>query len=91
MRVILEADVHAQMRALPPGPRRALRDALRALQAFDGDRPPGLDVRRLQHPNPYFRVRVGEDRIVFTRQGQAQRVVKVFHRDEGYGWLERMR
>ena len=50
-----------------------------------------MRLRRLQHPKvAYFRVRVGTYRFVSTRQGQAQRVVKVFHRSEGYGWLERL-
>lgn len=91
MRVLLDKAVHQQLKSLAPGPRRAIRDALRILQDFDGDRPPTLDVRRLQHQTKgYYRLRVGDYRVAFTRQGQAQRVVKVFHRSEGYGWLERL-
>lgn len=81
----------AELQALPPGPRGAIREAMAELQRHEGDRPPGLNVKRLQGGiKPYFRVKVGVYRIVFTRQGQAHRILKVFHRSEGYGWLERL-
>ena len=91
MRLVYAAVVAAQVADLPPGPRAAVKAALDALRHHDGDRPPGLDVRRLAHPGtPHFRIRVGTYRIVYARSGQAHRVIKVFHRSEGYGWLERM-
>lgn len=92
MRLLFEGSVLQEVQALPPGPRALVRQALAALRGHDGDRPPGLDVKRLDRsaPHPYFRVRVGSYRIVYTRQAGAHRVLKVFHRSDGYGWLERL-
>lgn len=90
MRLLLGADVKAEMAQLPPGPRSALKAALQALSIHDGDRPPGLDVKRLRAGFPVFRARVGAYRIVYSREGQAHRIHRVFHRSEGYGWLERL-
>ncbi|MFA5943333.1 MAG: hypothetical protein WC876_02585 [Candidatus Thermoplasmatota archaeon] len=39
---------------------------------------------------PHFRIRVGTYRVVYARHERAHRVLKVFHRSEGYGWLERL-
>lgn len=91
MRLLVDPDVKAEIHALPPGPRSAVKSALDALRRHDGDRPPGLDVRRLIHDGtPHFRIRAGTYRIVYARHDQAHRVLKVFHRSEGCGWLERL-
>lgn len=91
MQLLYDPEVAAQVQALPPGPRSAVKAALDALRRHDGDRPPGLQVKRLLHDgSPHFRIRVGTYRIVYARSGQAHRVLKVFHRSEGYGWLERL-
>lgn len=91
MRVQLDPDVKVQVTELPPGPKAAVRKALAILDAHDGDRPPALDVKRLGREGiPTFRIRVGTYRIVYARFAQAHRVLKVFHRSEGYGWLERL-
>lgn len=90
MRLLYEPGVAADVQELPPGPRAAIKAALDTLRRHDGDRPPGLDVKRLRHDGaPHFRIRVGTYRIVYARSAKAHRVVKVFHRSEGYGWLER--
>lgn len=90
MRLLLDPPVGAEIRDLPPGPRASVKGALDALRRHDGDRPPGLDVKRLRHDGaPHFRIRVGAYRIVYARYARAHRVIRVFHRSEGYGWLER--
>ncbi len=90
MRLLFEDGVLSQVQDLPPGPRSVVRAALAALRDHDGDRPPGLDVKRLQGATPIFRIKLGNYRIVYARHQQAHRVLKVFHRSEGYGWLERL-
>lgn len=90
VRLVYEQGVLEELQSFPPGPRAALREALNLLRKHDGDRPPGLDVKRLQGATPHFRVKVGAYRIVYARHQKAHRVLKVFHRSEGYGWLERL-
>ena len=78
--------------SLSPGPKKAIRRALDALRK-DARGAPGLDVRRLDGPpglEPVYRIRVGEYRIAFGFDGKNVRVVNIFHRRDGYGWLERM-
>lgn len=51
----------------------------------------GLDVKPLAstQPWPAFRLKVGDWRAAwYIRNGEIQ-VVRVFHRSEGYGWLDR--
>jgi hypothetical protein len=35
-------------------------------------------------------VRVGNWRIVFRAHGDRLEVIRIFHRREGYGWLDRL-
>lgn len=74
---------------LPPQAKKAVRKALDQLAV---DRfSPGLDVRLLRSPgDPKFRIRVGDYRVVFLVRERETRVLRVFHRSEGYGWLERL-
>ena len=76
---------------LPPGKKAALRKALDALRGKGPDAP-GLDIRRLNAPGPLvFRLRVGDWRVAFRLVGKDIEVVRIFHRREGYGWMERLR
>lgn len=82
---------YAALRDLPPAPKRRIRKALDLL-AKD-PRHPSLDVRNLDVTGspPVLRLRVGEYRVAYVVMGRATRVVRIFHRRDGYGWLERMK
>lgn len=83
-------EVQDFVRTLAPGPKKAIR---RALEAIRGDpRAPGFDVKVLRKDGPvrYFRVRVGDYRIVFSPRGKLTYVWRIMHRSEGYDWLERL-
>jgi mRNA interferase RelE/StbE len=79
------------LQRLPPGTKRRLKSALRAL----GQDPSGisnrLDVKRLdaEPGQPIYRLRVGDWRIAFTIDRDVV-VLRIFHRREGYGWLADM-
>lgn len=77
--------------SLPPTVKKAARAALGLL---DGDpRARGLDWKRLETAatiDHVYRVRVGDYRIAYVLRGAQTRVVRVFHRREGYRWLERL-
>lgn len=82
----------AALANLAPQPKRALRKALTALSK-DPIGAAGLDVRLLdQHPGrtPIFRLSVGLYRAAYEVRRRDVYVVRVFHRRDGYGWLERL-
>lgn len=92
MRVRLDPDqALAVLRAMPPTPRKRMRAALRALAKDPSGRSVDLDVKRLQTPGdpPAFRLRVGEWRAGWLLHKDALDVIRIFHRDEGYRWLDR--
>ncbi len=79
------------MRGMPPQPKKQIKKALRLL----GEDPSGLsnqlDVKRLdtQPGQPMYRLRVGNWRIAFTVDEDVV-VLRIFHREQGYGWLQDM-
>jgi mRNA-degrading endonuclease RelE of RelBE toxin-antitoxin system len=78
------------LRTCAPATRRELRAALRALAQDPSGREGALDVRELtMDPPRLFRLRVGDWRVVYGVAGKDLLVARVFHRKDGYGWLER--
>lgn len=78
------------VRLLPPPTKRRVRAALRML-----DEDPfhdGLDLKMLRRNDPQrlYRCRVQNHRILFSVHADGVRVRRVFHRRDGYGWLERL-
>lgn len=73
---------------LAPAPKRALKDGLLALDA--DPRPAGHDFRLLRKEGRYlyFRLRVGEYRVIYSPVAGATYIWRVFHRNEGYAWLD---
>lgn len=78
------------VRTLAPEPKKRLREALEAIR--DDPRPAGFDVRVLRKDGAqhYFRVRVGEYRIVYSPRGRRTYVWRILHRSEGYEWFDRL-
>ena len=77
--------------SLPPAPKRLMRAALDALA--EDPRPHGFDWKRLETAEtsePAYRLRVGDYRVVYVVRGAQTRVVRIFHRREGYRWMQRM-
>ncbi len=81
----------AFLQTLAPEPKRAVRAALDVL---DRDpRPRGLDWKRLETSTAkhlLYRLRVGDYRVAYLLRGKETRVVHIFHRREGYRWMERL-
>ena len=77
----------AQRRGLAPGPKRAVREALREME----NDPYALDTIRLDRPEIRYRVRAGHYRILFE-PGPGHRVItvtRIAHRSWVYEGLER--
>lgn len=82
------------LRTFAPSTKRKVKAALAELA--DEPNPPGPRglIKRLDAPGtgePVFRLRVGDYRAVYVVRGQEVRVLRVFHRSEGYGWIKRLR
>lgn len=76
---------------LPPKGKQALRAALDTLREAGPDGA-GLDVKALRGAGKgMFRLRVGDLRLAFRLRGRDIEVIHIFHRRQGYGWMERMR
>lgn len=88
--VAFAAPVLSQM---PPAPKRRMKDALRRLAEDPSGRTAGLDVKELDASDELprlYRLRVGDWRAVFTVGDSDLIVSRIFHRREGYGWMERL-
>lgn len=80
-----------ELRGLPPEAKRAVREALRALQEDPTGKARLLDVKDLEiggRETPLCRLRVGRWRVAFEVRGRDIIVLRVFSREEGYRWLE---
>lgn len=78
---------------MPPGPKRRMKDALRRLAQDPTGRTVGLDVRELDVGEALprlYRLRVGDWRAVFAVGPREVIVARIFHRRDGYGWMERL-
>lgn len=92
MRVLLHPTrAAAVLRASDPSVRRRLKAALKALADDPSGQAGRLDVKRLDtdEAGPVMhRLRVGDWRIAFTVEKGALVVLRVFHRSDGYAWLD---
>ena len=78
---------------MPPDPKRRMKDALRRLAEDPTGRTIGLDVKELDVSEAaprLYRLRVGEWRAVFAVEGRDVVVARIFHRRDGYAWMERL-
>jgi hypothetical protein len=90
MRIELDAIyAGAPLRAMAPKPRTEIRKALRLLSEDPSGRSVGLDVKQLDlgEGPPVYRLRVGDWRAAFMVGRGVLRVLRVFHRSEGYDWV----
>lgn len=77
---------------LPRADATRIRAGLRRLADDPFTPHPGADIRRLStdEEDPVLRLRVGEYRCVYVVTRREVRVVRIFHRSEGYGWMGRL-
>ncbi len=81
------------LRTMPPEPKRSMRKALALLGSDPSGRTAKLDVKALEGYGelPMYRLRVGEWRAAFTIAKDRIRVLRIFHRSEGYDWVDYVR
>lgn len=77
------------LRVLAPGPKRSLRAALDLLARDPLHKDLDWKALRKKGSTRFYRVRVGDYRIVYTPRPGTTYVWRVQHRRDGYAWLER--
>ncbi|MCJ2670130.1 MAG: type II toxin-antitoxin system RelE/ParE family toxin [Candidatus Thermoplasmatota archaeon] len=81
--VLVSQTVRKQLEALDKGTRARIKRALRNID------PSRSTVKRLKGPKrDYFRLRVGEYRVMFTVEGKRVLVVRILHRRVAYHWVD---
>jgi mRNA interferase RelE/StbE len=90
--VVLDTELAAPVfRRLPPTTKQAVKAGLRLLREDPFETNPNADIMLLDGSpgeEPVYRLRVGNWRVVFTRDGATVKVIRIFHREEGYDWLD---
>lgn len=79
------------IRFLPPEVKQRIRATLRTLVNDPLGISNQFDVRRLDRPpseTRTLRVRIGDWRVVYQVDDAHLTVFRVFHRSEGYDWLD---
>lgn len=81
--VLVSETARKQLEALDKGTRARIKRALRDID------PSRSTVKRLKGPKrDYFRLRVGEYRVMFTVEGKRVLVVRILHRRVAYSWVD---
>jgi len=89
-RVLLSRTAVNQLKALPGRRGDMVKEKLRLLEEYLFDARSALDIKRLRasHDPPFFRLRVGDYRIIFTVVDQEVRVTEILSRSKAYRWLD---
>ena len=81
--VLVSETARKQLEALDKGTRARIKRALRNVD------PSRSTVKRLKGPKrDYFRLRVGDYRVILTVEGNRVLVVKILHRRFAYYWVD---
>lgn len=91
MRVLLRPEAADAIRRLPTPLKARLKKAIAGLakDPFGHEGTPG--IRKLQSKaGAVYRLRVGAWRVAYHVVGNEVRVLRVFPREDGYGWMDRM-
>ncbi len=87
--MLLSAVAVKELRLLSEGEARGIKEKMGAL-AEDPCKPrPKADIKKLAGTKPeFYRLRVGEYRIIYCVQENKVKVTEIMRRSRGYGWLE---
>jgi len=88
--VLLSQTAAKQLMALPGALGERIREKLHLLEDHLFDPRAALDIKRLRasHDPAFFRLRLGDYRIIFAVVDQEVRVTEILHRSKAYRWLD---
>lgn len=87
--VLVSKTARRQLRALEKEVRQRMKRALLEMSADPFHSRAKFDVKRLKGPKrDYYRLRIGDYRVVYTVEGDRILVAKILHRRSAYSWME---
>ncbi len=87
--VLISETARRQLDSLHPDMRAQLKKKLRKLEE-DPYRPrPKVDIKRLKGPKKdYYRLRIGNYRMIYIVDGSKVKIAKILPRTKAYDWLD---
>lgn len=82
-RVFLEPKAGREFKKLPKDVRLLIYGILTGVFSKD-PLSPVLDVRKMQHPLPGYRLRVGDYRVLFMLEVDTVKIYRIRHRKDAY-------
>lgn len=85
-----EPGTREALASMSPSVKRRLKEALRIIA--DDPQSPRLNLKVMDYDGPHrmIRCRVRDHRIVYEARADVVYVRRIFHRRDGYGWMERL-
>ncbi|MEX0656105.1 MAG: type II toxin-antitoxin system RelE/ParE family toxin [Nitrosopumilaceae archaeon] len=82
IRVLVKKEISDKIDGFPPTLKDRIKEALRELEAtWPVTR---LDIKKLKGYDNHYRIRIGDYRILFLRDGGTAMVYDVSHRSDAY-------
>lgn len=87
--VVISESALKQLRKLEQEPIKRIKKHFISLKEDPFTKRPGADIKKLKgFKNPeFYRLRVGDYRIVYTVLKNSVKLTEIFHRSKGYTWL----
>lgn len=87
--VLVSQTAARELKALEEDLQAIIKEKLRELAEDPSNRSGRLDVKKLSATKRhYYRLRVGEYRIIFFTEEKAIKVVRIANRSDVYSWLD---
>ncbi|MFQ6059870.1 MAG: type II toxin-antitoxin system RelE/ParE family toxin [Thermoplasmata archaeon] len=87
--VFISETARKQLRALREKVRKRIKKALLEIREDPFRSQAGANIKKLKGPKrDYYRLRLGDYRVIYTVKGTGIMVVKILHRRRAYSWLE---
>lgn len=88
-RVFLSETARRQLREFPGRTQSRIEKALTELEDDPFRSRPMADIKRLKGPDrAYFRLRIGDHRVIYVVEGHRVLVAKILLRSKAYEWLD---
>ena len=87
--VLVSQTAARELKALEEDLQARIKEKLRELAEDPSNRSGRLDIKKLSATKRhYYRLRVGEYRIIFFTEEKAIKVVRIANRSDVYSWLD---
>lgn len=87
--MLLSPEATKQLNMLPEDYLNNIKEHLAELEFEPYRARPKADIKRLfTRDKPLYRLRIGDYRAVYFIEGRSVCVTEIFHRSEGYNWID---